>query len=392
MLQDVVLETAHLLVELATDCSVDQSTVCHLAGVMVKLQQKGHERRNYAGRVQAAQKRSLYSTSTLQKSKRSRAIPPAQSKCLFEVGCSIVLRRNSKTGIVVSEKAGGWRVVRFHDDDSVGRYRPSDLWSACKSCDGMRRYDENSPEFLTHRHHVNMHQGVGHIHHGTAYADENSHGNYDCSSGGGGAGVPSIRMGDRVLIRKSRKVGVIVDEKPGGWRVVDFQDGAKGTYRPSEFIFVPKDQQAPQSIVVCQPKVDITVSRVVPSAPGLITGTGTGTGTGLTAVDELDERQASDMSPMSEVSSSSPVPLGPHLAFDYGAAPFEVPAVRRLSSSSIDEGAFSSDNDVDADADVDSPSFSGDLSVADTTTDASCAASVVMYDYRYRACSDLSLP
>jgi hypothetical protein len=367
MLQDVVLETAHLLVELATDCSVDQSTVCHLAGVVVKLQQMGHERQNYAGRVQAAEKRSFYSTSSLQKSKRGRTIPPAQGKCLFEVGCSVILRRNSKTGIVVSEKAGGWRVVRFNDDDSMGRYRPSDLWSACKSCIGMRRCDETFPEFLTHHHHVSMHHGVGHMHHGAAYSDENAHSNYDCDSARG-LSVPSIRMGDRVLIRKSRQVGVIVDEKPGGWRVVDFPDGAKGTYRPSEFTFAPKGQQAPQSVVVCQPKVDITVSRVVPSAPGLITGSGNG----LTAVvsHELDERRASDMSPMSEVSLSPPVPLSPHLAFDYSAVPFDVPAVRRLSSLSLDD----------------------DLSVADTTTDTSCAPSIVVDDYRYRACSDLSLP
>jgi hypothetical protein len=360
MLQDVVLETAHLLVELATDCSVDQSTVCHLAGVVVKLQQMEHERQNYAGRVQAAQKRSFYSTSSLQKSKRGRLIPTAQGKCLFEVGCSVVLRRNSKTGIVVSEKAGGWRVVRFHDDDSIGRYRPSDLWSACKSCGGMRRCDENSPEFLKQHHHVSMH-------HGAAYSDENAHGSYECDNVRG-LGVPSIRMGDRVLIRKSRQVGVIVDEKPGGWRVVDFPGGAKGTYRPSEFTFAPKGQQVPQSVVVFQPKVDITLPCVVPSAPGLITGSGNGLTT--VADHELDERRASDMSPMSEVSLSSPVPLSPRLAFDYNVLPSDVPAVRRLSSSSLDD----------------------DLSVADTMTDTSCAPSIVVDDYRYRACSDLSLP
>ena len=44
----------------------------------------------------------------------------------------------------------------------------------------------------------------------------------------------AFHTGANVVVRKSGKVGSIIEEKAGGWRVVLFKDGSQGRFRPSE--------------------------------------------------------------------------------------------------------------------------------------------------------------
>lgn len=170
----------------------------------------------------------------------------AGGKCCFEVGCSVVSRRNSAAGMIIGEKAGGWRVVRFMNDDSVGRYRPSDLWSACKSCDGMRR-----DSILW----ANPSSGQS----GLRCTNDRVKSRVAALSGD----MSAFHRGDNIIVHKSRKAGVIVDEKPGGWRVVSFDDGSSGTYRPSEFRLAP-----PSAAVAAAPEAPLTsVSKMATDPP-----------------------------------------------------------------------------------------------------------------------------
>ena len=221
--------------------TLSSNSLDELAIQMFKWGQKRGEEQNSFGNT-SDNKRGYRDFSVDRKNaKRARNVLSASvGKCSFDVGCTVLSRRDSKIGTIIAEKAGGWRVVRFVEDSMVGRFRPSDLYSACKSCDGMRRYDEGlsgclvSPEHgvLGSRHMSREESKLGQKH------------------------VQNIRMGDSVMIRKSRKVGLIVDEKPGGWRVVHFPDDSSGTYRPSEFVFVPTGDVAPggvESVEVTSP-------------------------------------------------------------------------------------------------------------------------------------------
>ena len=45
-----------------------------------------------------------------------------ESAALYVVGCKVQLKSNLMFGVVIGEKQGGWRIIRF-EDGSVGRYR-----------------------------------------------------------------------------------------------------------------------------------------------------------------------------------------------------------------------------------------------------------------------------
>jgi len=157
-----------------------------------------------------------------QKYARMSTIQSIGSKrCTFQIGCSVISRRSSRKGKIVGEKAGGWRVVHF-EDDSMARYRPSDLWSACTCCPSMISNQSGSSVLYSENF--------------------NTSNTLDPASG-----LAVIQMGDQVMIRKIHKSGVIVGEKAGGWRIVEFSDGSTGTYRPSDFYALPGESVASNS-------------------------------------------------------------------------------------------------------------------------------------------------
>jgi hypothetical protein len=134
---------------------------------------------------------------------------PASAYCN---GCIVMIRRDNRVATVIREKAGGWRVVLF-EDGTTGRFRPSDL-QKIKDPEGVEPREGEAE----HKHnHSNPFQ--------------------DC-------------VGLTVVIRKSGRVGTIIGEKAGGWRIVQFDDGSTGTHRPSDMDIVTqgKDNGENESI------------------------------------------------------------------------------------------------------------------------------------------------
>ena len=64
-------------------------------------------------------------TSDIQRSQDFSLIAHEISQAVY-VGCRVMLKSDGREGVVVQEKGGGWRVIKF-DSGEYRRYRPSDL-------------------------------------------------------------------------------------------------------------------------------------------------------------------------------------------------------------------------------------------------------------------------
>ena len=253
----------------------------------------------------------------------------------FYLGCVVEVRRDRRRGIVVGEKAGGWRDVKFPDGSCAG-FRPSDLLKISSSTEGRMSPATESAVALdayelkqqrkktVQRHHyypkhaLQPQQARSHspcstdsdmlddgsegsacfahspggwisnsfmynsavrtpythnnpnpsgLHLGTADAFastgtlslSHAHSHADAHVGAGLSSNTSststaatttttgyvdsapFSVGAVVSVIKAGKCGVILTEKAGGWRVVNFKDGTRGTYRPSELDFAAAD-------------------------------------------------------------------------------------------------------------------------------------------------------
>ena len=247
--------------------------------------------------------------------------------CSFQIGCQVLARRSSKRGVIVAEKAGGWRIIRF-PDSTFARHRPSELKSFCVQCgsgraniningitnmnmsytgfNGMNNISSSTSAFqpcnnnsnninMNHMNNMSNTIGTSLPHYGLTHS----------YNGFANKGLPldsmqqeqqqlqvrdpkwlhnlskvfvfqdeqqrkleqlervSFRVGDNVKVKKTGKIGTIITEKSGGWRVIRFSDRSSAAFRPSALIEIKSTEKNVQPITSKINEHDSTINHNV---------------------------------------------------------------------------------------------------------------------------------
>ncbi len=179
----------------------------------------------------------------------------------FYIGCKVQVLKDGREGVVVCEKAGGWREVLF-TDDTTARFRPSELRrlsSLYSSSDSSHRNNHNRSKSLSYMNHmnyssinkrprINMSVITGsNTYHKQSPISIAGHGfgsvSSNTSDSEGRSGSPTyltfataspLKNGSKVQIVRDGREGIVVCEKLGGWRVIQFPDQTTARFRPSE--------------------------------------------------------------------------------------------------------------------------------------------------------------
>lgn len=181
----------------------------------------------------------------------------------FHIGCKVQVLKDGREGVVVCEKAGGWREVLL-TDDSTARFRPSELRRLSSlysgtSNDYSYRNNYSRPKSTSYMGNVNysnitkkprINMSVitgGNMFHkqspisiaGRGFSSVSS----TTSDSDGRSGSPTyltfataspLKNGSKVQIVRDGREGIVVCEKLGGWRVIQFPDQTTARFRPSE--------------------------------------------------------------------------------------------------------------------------------------------------------------
>ena len=193
---------------------------------------------------------------------------------VFYIGCKVQVLKDGREGVVVCEKAGGWREVLFAND-STARFRPSELrrlpslYSSNSNTDPSYRNNVNrlkSISYMNNMSYANMHKkprinmsvidnstfnkpspisiaghGLSSVSSNVFDSDERSNSPAYLTF----ATASPLKNGSKVQIVRDGRQGIVVCEKLGGWRVIQFPDQSTARFRPSELrLFTSSDEYA----------------------------------------------------------------------------------------------------------------------------------------------------
>ena len=182
----------------------------------------------------------------------------------FYIGCKVQVLKDGREGIVVCEKAGGWREVSF-PDESTARFRPSELRrlsslysNSSQHIDSAYRNNYNrlkSSSYLNNTNYTHLQKkprinmtvigtntlnkpspisiarhGLSSVSSNTSESDRRS----DSPTYLTFATASPLKNGSKVQIVRDGREGIVVCEKLGGWRVIQFPDQTTARFRPSE--------------------------------------------------------------------------------------------------------------------------------------------------------------